>query len=476
MDFLKALLAYMATTLVVAVESTSTPPVTPVPTPAPTPAPGTAVVETTSGLPSLEETALPTATVSLTPAPVPTITPNLKGYHNLAQGDRGQEVKRLQERLIELGYLPEGSADGAYGGQTRLAVRRFQYFNGLTMDGIAGRATQTNLFENPDAAPYPDRETPVPEVETTPAAPEEEDETDEAEPAEKSQAQAEETAEPETAEQDGETPAPAARSAEEPEAEPKDEPEATEEPVAEPSEEPEATEEPAAEPAEEPEVTEEPAAEPSEEPEATEEPAAEPSEEPEATEEPTAEPSEDPEATEEPEETPAPTELTEDVDLDEQEATPTPAPTAEPVVIPYQDLAGWVALNESGDALQWTELEDGVPVVRSPRLQRYEEDIRISLDDLCSSVEGWTLTEDGNSLVLEAQGFVLALLNEDAGFVSMVDGLEMYTLPGDFDFGEGHFIRVDFLTRALDGVWEWDEEEDTLIIRIPPKNPALYND
>ena len=183
MDFLKALLAYMATTLVVAVESTSTPSVTPVPTPAPTPEPGTAVVETTAGLPSMEETAVPTATVSLTPPPVPTITPNMKGYHNLGQGDRGEDVKKLQERLIELGYLPEGAADGAYGGQTRLAVRRFQYFNGLTVDGIAGRATQTNLFENPDAAPYPDQTTPTPEVpETTPAAPEESDEaeTDEA--------------------------------------------------------------------------------------------------------------------------------------------------------------------------------------------------------------------------------------------------------------------------------------------------------
>ena len=35
MDFLKTLLAYMAATFVVAVESTSTPAVTPVPTPAP---------------------------------------------------------------------------------------------------------------------------------------------------------------------------------------------------------------------------------------------------------------------------------------------------------------------------------------------------------------------------------------------------------------------------------------------------------
>ena len=144
MDFLQTLLVYMAATLTIAVESTSTPSVTPVPTPSPEPT--AAAVETVSEIPSLAPTATPTATVSVTPVPVPTITPN-RAYRNLKMGDRGAEVKRLQERLIELGYMPEGTADGAYGGQTRTAVRRFQYYNGLTVDGIAGRATQTNLFE-----------------------------------------------------------------------------------------------------------------------------------------------------------------------------------------------------------------------------------------------------------------------------------------------------------------------------------------
>ena len=151
MDFMKTLLAYMAATFLVAVESTATPMVTPEQTPVPEMTPSVAVVEITE-IPTTEPT------VSVTPAPVPTITPNAK-YHNLKQGDRGTEVRELQEKLIELGYLPEGSADGAYGGQTRNAVRRFQYYNGLQVDGIAGRSTQTNLFENPDAAPYPQEET-----------------------------------------------------------------------------------------------------------------------------------------------------------------------------------------------------------------------------------------------------------------------------------------------------------------------------
>ena len=46
-------------------------------------------------------------TAQITPAPVPTITPNVKGYHNLTMGTKGKEVKKLQEKLIEKGYVTE---------------------------------------------------------------------------------------------------------------------------------------------------------------------------------------------------------------------------------------------------------------------------------------------------------------------------------------------------------------------------------
>lgn len=452
MDFLKTLLAYMAATLVVAVESTSTPSVTPVPTPAPTPE-GPAAVETMTSIPSAEETPSPTATVSVTPEPVPAITANTKAYHNLGMGDKGEEVRRLQERLIELKYLPEGSADGAYGGQTRMAVRRFQYYNGLTVDGIAGRMTQTYLFENPDVVPYPNAETPTPESTETPA--------------------------PEGTGETPETASPAPESPEEPTVTPYVAATPTQTVTAQPTEE--ATEEITAEPAETESAapTETPTA-PPEETEAPPEETKTPEQNPEtATPEPSADPEgsgNTPEAPTEATVTPNATELTENIDLDAQEETPTPAPTEEPVKIEYEDLAGWIVLNDSGESMQWTELEDGVPVVRSPRMQRNGEDIRVSLDDLCKSVESWHLTDEGDSVVLEAAGFTLALLNEEAGFVSTVDGLEMVTEYGDFDFSEGHFIRVHFLTRALDGSWEWDEEEETLMIRIPEKDSAAYTD
>ena len=552
MDFLKTLLAYMATTLVVAVESTSTPAVTPIPTPAPTASiVETAVPEMMTELPP--ETPTPEPTVSVTPVPVPTITPNMRGYHNLLQGDRGEEVRRLQEKLIELGYLPEGSADGAYGGQTRRAVRNFQYYNGLEVDGIAGRTTQTNLFENPDAARYPGEsgateapagtpapltaeppmepaetaaaETAVPAKETAetvtaePAAAVEETAT----PAEEAAETTEATAEPAKAEAETVTAEPAAAAEETaetteaaaetvtaaPEAAAEEKTEETTKPAEETAEtvtaEPaaaetaEATAEPAkaaaetvtAAPAAAAETTEEKAAEPekakAEEgsrtavyilPEETGSPAQETAEPVKELAKPAGEetPVPDEKAAVEGETEASPAEMTENVDLDLLDQTPVPQPTATPEPVHYEDLAGWVVLNDSGESMQWRALEDGVPVVRSPRLQQQDEDIRVSLDDLCESVESWTLTGEGNSLILEAQGFVLALLQEDAGFVSTVDGLEMVTESRDFDFGEGHFIRVDFLTRALDGSWAWDAEEETLMLRIPQKNPALYTD
>ena len=52
----------------------------------------------------------------------------------LKQGSRGSEVKKLQESL---GL----SADGIFGGGTKLAVMKFQSKNGLDADGIVGKKT-----------------------------------------------------------------------------------------------------------------------------------------------------------------------------------------------------------------------------------------------------------------------------------------------------------------------------------------------
>lgn len=55
-------------------------------------------------------------------------------------GSRGDEVRRIQRKLKELGFFT-GSVDGIYGVKTQSAVKRFQRSVGITADGIAGNKT-----------------------------------------------------------------------------------------------------------------------------------------------------------------------------------------------------------------------------------------------------------------------------------------------------------------------------------------------
>ena len=61
-------------------------------------------------------------------------------YATSKYGSTGNEVKRIQQKLAELGYY-NGSVDGIFGSRTQSAVKAFQRNVGLTADGIAGPAT-----------------------------------------------------------------------------------------------------------------------------------------------------------------------------------------------------------------------------------------------------------------------------------------------------------------------------------------------
>ncbi len=65
----------------------------------------------------------------------------------LKQGSTGGEVKEVQRRLKMWGYY-SGEVDGIYGSKTVEAVKYFQRKNGLTVDGIAGKATFAALGMN----------------------------------------------------------------------------------------------------------------------------------------------------------------------------------------------------------------------------------------------------------------------------------------------------------------------------------------
>ncbi len=62
----------------------------------------------------------------------------------LKTGSRGSEVKEVQRRLKQWGYY-NGSVDGVFGAGTKKAVIAFQKKNGLTADGVVGKATYKAL-------------------------------------------------------------------------------------------------------------------------------------------------------------------------------------------------------------------------------------------------------------------------------------------------------------------------------------------
>lgn len=151
MDLLKTILVYMSMVVVASVQNAPDPGSVPA-YDEPTPTPYVQAAPT--------PTSTPTATPKPTPVPTIDITPNPE-YGTLQVGDRGDEVRRLQEELARYGYY-EGDIDGVYGNQTRRAVEEFQYQHGLSADGMAGRITLTVLYESGQVRLSPSAATPAP--------------------------------------------------------------------------------------------------------------------------------------------------------------------------------------------------------------------------------------------------------------------------------------------------------------------------
>ena len=129
---------------------TNTP--TPAPQNTPTPTPDTWQSSDQSTWEDWSGGSLPTTT----PKTAATVAPGAQswqtstqdynaGYPVLRVGSTGSDVSDLQARLTELGYYT-GTIDGKYSTGTQSAVTEFQSRNGLTADGIAGRATQDKLY------------------------------------------------------------------------------------------------------------------------------------------------------------------------------------------------------------------------------------------------------------------------------------------------------------------------------------------
>ena len=63
----------------------------------------------------------------------------------LRRGDRSEDVRELQQLLVDQAYLNAGGADGVFGGGTEKAVMKFQDDQGLTPDGVAWPQTRKRL-------------------------------------------------------------------------------------------------------------------------------------------------------------------------------------------------------------------------------------------------------------------------------------------------------------------------------------------
>lgn len=82
-----------------------------------------------------------------TPTPRPTATPRINPNTYLKVGSTGSDVRKMQERLIALGYLM-GTPNGQFDEMTEAAVYAFQNRNTSYSDGIAGPLTLEKLYSS----------------------------------------------------------------------------------------------------------------------------------------------------------------------------------------------------------------------------------------------------------------------------------------------------------------------------------------
>lgn len=99
-----------------------------------------------TGTPVVTQTPMATmSTATAAPTVKPTVKPTAAPASNvLSNGDEGENVRYVQQRLKDLGYL-SGKADGVFGNATEAAVKAFQAENGLSADGVVGTRTMDTI-------------------------------------------------------------------------------------------------------------------------------------------------------------------------------------------------------------------------------------------------------------------------------------------------------------------------------------------
>lgn len=100
------------------------------------------------------------APVADTAAPTEAAAVEEAAAMKFSTGDYSDEVLKIQNRLVELGYMSDG-ADGEYGAKTETAVKSFQTANSLEATGIVEQTTYDKLFSDTAVAAAKTEEKPV---------------------------------------------------------------------------------------------------------------------------------------------------------------------------------------------------------------------------------------------------------------------------------------------------------------------------
>lgn len=114
-----------------------------------TSAPGATVLPPTASVGSAVAPPAPTRPTQEAPtSPQQTAPPFRRALALQAPRQEGEDIRRVQERLADLGYHQVGPADGIFGPATEAAVRAFQRQHSLVVDGIVGPQTWARLFSS----------------------------------------------------------------------------------------------------------------------------------------------------------------------------------------------------------------------------------------------------------------------------------------------------------------------------------------